>query len=124
MAGRGINASYSSARIQNYSGGGGVHDVAAHLSPTLKVSQGLGFSGCATCHPSNLHNQAAASFGGMSTQFVQVVVNPKFKFDRNRPIVYSGKQSGTGKTSGTCSNVSCHMQKSPVWSSEAYTQRH
>ncbi len=124
MAGRGTNASYSSARIQNYSGGGGVHDVAGHLSPSLKESQNLFFTPCLTCHPNSQHNQASATFGAFSTQFVQVVVDPQFKFDKNRPIVYTAKQSGTGKTSGTCNNVACHMQKSPIWSTETYTQRH
>jgi predicted CxxxxCH...CXXCH cytochrome family protein len=128
MVGRGINASYSTARIQNYSGGGGVHDVAGHILPSVKLSNyasGQEFSPCLTCHPSGAtHNQASASFGGFSTQFVQVVVDPKFKFDKNRPIVYTAKQSGTGKTTGTCNNVECHLQKSPVWSSETYTQRH
>jgi predicted CxxxxCH...CXXCH cytochrome family protein len=126
MVGRGTNASYSSARLQNYSGGGGVHDIAAHLLPTVKESNVSGgmFGPCVTCHPSNQHNQANATFGGFSTTFVQVVVDAKFKFDKNRPIVYNGKRSGTSKTSGTCSNVECHMQKSPVWSSEPYTQRH
>jgi predicted CxxxxCH...CXXCH cytochrome family protein len=125
LVGRGTNLTYSSAKLQNYSGGGGVHDVAGHLPTTLKTSQNLGFSACVTCHPSTSHNQAAVSgFGGFSTQFVQVVVDPKFKFDKNRPIVYNAKQSGTGKTTGTCANVACHFQKSPNWSSEAYTQGH
>ncbi len=126
MAGRGTNLlGYSSAKMQNYSGGGGVHDVAGHLPTTLKYSNGGGFAACLACHPSNLHNQANASFGGFSTSLVQVVVDPKYKFDKNRAIVYNAKQSGPGlKTTGTCANVECHYQKSPVWSSEAYTQRH
>ena len=126
MVGRGTNLlGYSSAKMQNYSGGGGVHDVAGHLPTTLKYSNGGGFAACLACHPSTLHNQANASFGGFSTSLVQVVVDPKYKFDKNRAIVYNAKQSGPGlKTTGTCANVECHYQKSPVWSSEAYTQRH
>jgi predicted CxxxxCH...CXXCH cytochrome family protein len=122
MAGMGINSSYSSAKLQNYSGGGGVHNVAGHLPLTLKSSQGLAFEGCITCHPSSLHNQGGPA--GFLTANVQVVVDTQFKFDKNRPIVYNAKQTGTGKTSGTCANVSCHFQKSPLWSSEAYTQGH
>ena len=120
----GRNANYSSARLQNYTGGGGVHDVIGHLSPSLKESQRLGFSPCLNCHPEGItHNQSAAAFGGMSTKFVQVVVDPKFKFDKNRPIVYNGNRVSGTKTSGTCANVECHFQKSPVWST-TYGQGH
>ncbi|MDA8414230.1 MAG: CxxxxCH/CxxCH domain-containing protein [Desulfobacteraceae bacterium] len=120
MAGVGVNGSYSSAKLENYSGGGGVHNVAGHLLASLKSSQGSTFTPCLTCHPSSLHNQG---FGQFSTHNVQVVVDPKFKFDKNHQIVYSGKQTGT-KTTGTCTNVSCHFQPTPPWSNEAYTQRH
>ena len=125
MVGLGTNANYSSAKLQNYSGGGGVHSVAGHLALTLKVSQNLKGSACLTCHPdpltSGAHNQAGGAF---LTSNVQVVVNPKYKFDKNRPIVYNAKQSGTGKTSGNCTNVACHFQKSPTWSTQTYTQGH
>jgi hypothetical protein len=124
----GFKANYSSARMQNYSGGGGVHDVAGHLLPTLRDSQKLGFNACLNCHPdtsaSGQHNQANASFGNFSTKFVQVVVDTHFKFDKNRPIVYNGNRVSGTKTTGTCSNVSCHFQKSPVWSSTPYGQGH
>ncbi len=121
MTGLGTNANYSSAKLQNYSGGGGVHAVAGHLALNLKVSQNLGFTPCLVCHPSISHNEG---FGSFSTHQVQVVVDAKFKFDKNRPIVYNAKQSGIGKTSGTCTNVECHFQKSPIWSSQPYTQAH
>jgi predicted CxxxxCH...CXXCH cytochrome family protein len=128
LAGLGTNANYSSAKLQNYSGGGGVHSVAGHLPKTLKASQGFAFAapsasenGCVTCHPNDKHNQGGSTF---LTANVQVVVDPQFKFDKNRPIVYNAKQSGTGKTSGTCANVACHFQKSPLWSSQTYTQGH
>jgi predicted CxxxxCH...CXXCH cytochrome family protein len=124
MAGLGVNANYSSAKLQNYSGGGGVHNVAGHLALTTKPSlAGTDkFSPCLTCHPKGVtHNQGASTF---LTANVQVVVDTQFKFDKNRPIVYNAKQSGTGKTSGTCANVSCHFQKSPIWSTQTYTQGH
>jgi predicted CxxxxCH...CXXCH cytochrome family protein len=128
----GYNANYSSARMQNYSGGGGVHDVAGHLAPTLKASQGIRqakIDACKNCHgdtfASGQHNQASAGFSNFSTKFVQVVVDANFKFDKNRPIVYNGTRLVSGsKTTGTCSNVSCHFQKSPVWSSTPYGQGH
>jgi predicted CxxxxCH...CXXCH cytochrome family protein len=119
--GLGHMGNYTGARYQNYSGGGGVHSVAGHLALNIKPDDQ--FSPCATCHPSTAltHNEG---FGQFSTHNVQVVIQAKFKFDKSRPIVYNAKQSGTGKTSGTCSNVECHFRKSPIWSSETYTQRH
>jgi hypothetical protein len=124
MAGLGINVNYSSAKLQNYSGGGGVHSVAGHLALTTKPSlSGTNkFTPCLTCHPQGAtHGQGGSTF---LTANVQVVVDQQFKFDKNRPIVYNSKQSGTGKTSGTCANVSCHFQKSPLWSTQTYTQGH
>jgi hypothetical protein len=116
-------ANYSSARLQNYSGGGGAHDVAGHLPKSLTASQGLGFSPCLTCHPQGTtHNEG---FGAFSTHHVQVVVDPKFKFDSRRPIVYNAIQTGpgAGKNTGQCSNVKCHFQKAPYWSLD-YTKGH
>ena len=127
----GRNANYSSARLENYSGGGGVHDVAGHLPVTLKESQGTRqqkIDACKNCHgdtfAAGLHNTAQATFGAFSTKFVQVVVDPKFKFDKNRPIVYNGNRVSGTKTSGTCANVECHFQKSPKWEQGTYGQGH
>jgi len=119
---------YTGAKLQNYSGGGGVHSVAGHLALTIKPSDKFGTlgsanPGCVTCHPSNQHNQGAGTY---LTANVQVVVDTQFKFDKNRPIVYNAVQSGPGanKKSGTCANVACHFQKSPIWSTETYTKGH
>jgi len=120
MAGFGTNANYSSAKLQNYSGGGGAHSVAGHLALTLKASNGGSFAGCVTCHPSGAtHNEGAGVF---QTAKVQVTVDTQFKFDKNLPIVYN-KVSGP-KSTGTCSNVSCHFKPTPIWSAETYTQGH
>jgi hypothetical protein len=106
--------------MQNYSGGGGVHAVAGHLNPFTRASDKWS-AGCLTCHPSSSHNLNGGVF---LTANVQVVVDAKFKFDKNRPIVYNATQSGTAKKSGTCANVACHFQKSPIWSAETYTKGH
>jgi hypothetical protein len=116
---------YSGARLQDYSGGGGVHDVEGHLPKAIRASAGWGTLGtggsCVTCHPADHHNEGFSHF---STQYVQVEVDPKFKFDKTRSIIYNGQRASGTKTTGTCSNVSCHFQKSPNWSAEAYTQGH
>lgn len=115
----GVNGNYSSARLENYSGGGGMHSVAGHLPLTTKFSNGLGFTPCLTCHPSTSHNQGSSVF---YTGNVQISVNPEYKFDKNRPIVYA--KSNGAKSTGSCTNVACHFQKTPLWSTEAYTQGH
>jgi hypothetical protein len=119
MAGNGINASYSSAKLQNYSGGGGAHSVAGHLALTLKASQGLAFGGCVTCHPSNQHNGGQGTF---LVANVQVTVDPQYKFDSKLPITYT--RVAGAKSTGTCSNVACHFKPSPQWSTETFTQGH
>jgi predicted CxxxxCH...CXXCH cytochrome family protein len=122
LASVGHQNNYSTAKLQNYSGGGGVHAVQGHLALTTIKSQGFS-AACATCHygvnSSTTHNL----YGNFSTHNVQVVIDPKFKFDKNRPIVYNGKRAGsTGKSSGSCTNVECHFQKTPLWASETYTR--
>jgi predicted CxxxxCH...CXXCH cytochrome family protein len=116
---------WSSARLQNYSGGGGVHAVAGHIPATAKWNDvWAGNGNCTTCHygvnTGNTHNL----YGNFSTHHVQVVIDPKFRFDKNRPIVYNGVRLGASKTTGKCSNVECHFQKTPNWSAETYTKGH
>jgi predicted CxxxxCH...CXXCH cytochrome family protein len=123
LAAIGHHNNYSTAKLQNYSGGGGVHSVAGHLALTVKASDGFS-SACATCHYGINSNTTHNLYGNFSTHNVQVVIDPKFKFDKNRPIVYNGVRSGASKTAGTCTNVECHFQKSPIWSSETYTKRY
>jgi predicted CxxxxCH...CXXCH cytochrome family protein len=113
---------YTSARVQNYSGGGGVHAVKGHLALATKASQGFS-AACAACHYGVNSGTTHNLYGNFSTHHVQVVIDPKFKFDRSRPIVYNGVRTGASKTSGTCSNVACHFQKTPLWASETYTKR-
>jgi predicted CxxxxCH...CXXCH cytochrome family protein len=124
----GTQGNYSGARFQNYTGGAGVHAVEGHVKKAISTTLGFGVvgaadPGCAACHAttSSKHNEG---FGSWSTHHVQVEVDPQFKFDKNRPIVYNAVQSGGSKKSGTCSNVACHFQKSPIWSTQTYTKGH
>jgi hypothetical protein len=122
----GRTGNYSTAKLQNYSGGGGVHDVAGHLALTTKASDGwnnVNGVGCTTCHygvnTGNTHNL----YGNFSTHHVQVVIDPNFKFDSRRPITYTSQKAAVTATKGTCTNVACHFQKSPRWSTTTYTNR-
>jgi predicted CxxxxCH...CXXCH cytochrome family protein len=119
QAGYGVIGNYSGARLQNYSGGGGAHDVPGHVAAGARPSQY--FDNCDNCHyganPSGIQHMSG-DLTRPST--INVQVNPKYKFDSKLPITYTGNQSDNRSTyySGTCSNVSCHFQASPKWSNQ------
>ncbi|WP_054696560.1 CxxxxCH/CxxCH domain-containing protein [Geotalea toluenoxydans] len=118
QAGYGHMDNYSGARLQNYSGGGGAHDVAGHVLASAKATQV--WTNCLKCHygSDTSGNHMRGDYTKPST--VNVQVDPKYKFDSKLPITYSGNKSDDRSLyqSGTCSNVSCHFQASPKWSSE------
>jgi hypothetical protein len=101
LTGLGVVTNYSSAKFQDYSGGGGAHTVKGHIPKTAR--QGERWNNCNNCHNSASHNT-----GGTPAKkaFVNVVVDPQFKFDSATPITYNAS---------TCSNVSCHFKPSPNW---------
>ncbi|MSM40519.1 MAG: CxxxxCH/CxxCH domain-containing protein [Geobacter sp.] len=114
----GTMGNYSSARFEDYSGGGGAHTVAAHVPPTVKATDGWS-STCTSCH-----------FGGESTHkriipvrsnVANISVQPKPSYKRFNPAilnVYTGAKrlNPPANETGTCYNISCHFQKSPKWS--------
>jgi hypothetical protein len=111
---------YSSAKFEDYSGGGGMHIIAAHVSPTANKSGA--FANCTQCH--NLGAAGHSVGDGLprnNVNKVSVVVNPKnTRFNASFAITYSGAKllnGGTNKT-GSCYNVNCHFKPSPKWSSE------
>ena len=105
MTGLGITGNYSSAKLQDYSGGGGAHSVAGHISRT--AIQSAGTANCTNCHNdfNNSHNQGGTP---ATKSFVNVVVDTKYKFSNATSIVYN-------PASNSCSNVSCHFRPSPNW---------
>jgi hypothetical protein len=108
---------YSGAKLQNYSGGGGAHSVEGHVSKTVRLSAAN--SACTNCHftESDTHNQGQ---GTVKPSNVNVNVDPQFKFNKDLPITYDGVQSDnrTLFKVGSCSNVSCHYQVTPKWSTQ------
>jgi len=101
MAGLGIMGNYTYAKFQDYSGGGGAHTVAGHIPVTAVQSEA--WTNCNNCH-----NDSSHATGGTPAKksFVNVTVDPKFKFNNATSITYNGN---------SCSNVSCHFQPSPNW---------
>lgn len=101
MTALGVSGNYTTARMQDYSGGGGAHTVAGHIPKTAVATEQ--WTNCTNCHISTSHATGGTPAKKAS---VDVVVDPKFKFNNATSIVYSGN---------TCSNVSCHFKPSPNW---------
>jgi predicted CxxxxCH...CXXCH cytochrome family protein len=103
--GIGTQSNYSGAKFRDYTAGGGAHTVAGHLSKLIKPIEGS--VNCTNCHFTfnSDHNNGSVP---VKRSFVNVVVDPKFKFNNATSIVYDFNAN-------TCSNVSCHFKPSPNW---------
>jgi len=112
-------ATYSSAKLENYSGGGGAHVKLGHLMANLRPTQG--FTPCLTCHSDgpSAHMSDESIWASGTTQTkkapVSVKVDPTYKFNATKDQWYS-KQAPD--TTGSCWNVSCHFQPTPRWSND------
>jgi len=113
---------WSSARFEDYSGGGGAHLVGQHISPYAKPSEG--WANCAICH--NGGRTASAPYHqmvrpvGTHISNVHVEVDPQYRFSPGF-IVYTGAKQlnpPARNVTGSCFNVSCHFVKTPQWSIE------
>lgn len=126
MTGLGKQNSYSTARLQNYTGGGGVHNISAHVSPASKASNA--WADCTKCHygGSGSHSMDTSKFTtpGYTEQQrkanVNVIVDPQYKFNSSFTLdqVRYDNSKVTPNNTGNCSNVSCHFQKSPRWATD------
>jgi predicted CxxxxCH...CXXCH cytochrome family protein len=116
MLGFGKKSNYSSAKLQNYSGGGGAHSVKGHIP--LTAVAGEGWANCTPCHSNSSATHAKGNLTRPST--VNVTVDPKYKFNANLQIRYSSNQVDppARNATGSCTNVSCHFQPTPKWSTQ------
>ncbi len=114
----GTQGQWSSARFEDYSGGGGAHLVAAHIAKDAKP--GDAWKNCTPCHFGGSANHARALPMSNNVENVTVKVDPQFRFSDDAFIVYTGAKlvSGGANKSGGCFNVSCHMATSKPWSTE------
>jgi hypothetical protein len=113
---------WSSARFEDYSGGGGAHLVVAHIAPDAKPSEG--WANCTICH--NGGRTVSAPYHRMTLPLknhvdnVHIEVDPAYRFD-NSFTIYTGAKllnPPARNTTGSCFNISCHMSPSPRWSIE------
>ncbi|BCG48660.1 Cytochrome c family protein [Citrifermentans bremense] len=113
-----VQGNWSSAKFEDYSGGGGAHVVAAHIKKDANPSEGW-----ANCLPCHFEGQAGHNRALPVRDFVQnvtVKVDPQYRFSDEALVSYTSAQlvSGGVNKSGSCFNVSCHFRPSPQWSIE------
>jgi predicted CxxxxCH...CXXCH cytochrome family protein len=118
----GTQSNWANARFEDYSGGGGAHLVAAHVSPFAVPSEG--WSNCTLCHNagrlgnSSYHKEVMPVTDHIDD--VHVEVDPSYRFSASF-TVYTGSRRvvlpDINRT-GSCFNISCHMSPSSRWSIE------
>ncbi len=103
---------WSSARAENYPGGGGAHTVQNHVGKSTKP--GEGFANCINCHDPATHTMTPTVF--QPSLNIKVRVNHEVRYEPSRQARYtSNRLDGLQHQPGTCSNISCHFGASPVW---------
>jgi predicted CxxxxCH...CXXCH cytochrome family protein len=115
----GTHGNYSSARMENYSGGGGAHTIARHVKPTAVPSEA--WANCTMCHGNGSLSPATHTMNlPVSPSKITIDLADRYKFNADLPLnstQYSGilVDSAAHKT-GSCSNVKCHFKASKKWS--------
>lgn len=114
----GVQGQWSSARFEDYSGGGGAHAVVGHNLKTIKPSDG--WTPCLTCHSGGASQHSRTLPVRNHVENVTVTVQAKWQFSNATLPVYTSAKlsSGGGNKSGNCFNVSCHFKPTTKWSIE------
>jgi hypothetical protein len=115
----GTQGQWSSARFEDYSGGGGAHLVAAHIPKSAKASEA--WANCTPCHKGGAANHTKQIPVRSHVENVTVSVDPQFRFSNDVDFMgYSSAKllSGGANKTGGCFNVSCHFTTSLKWSTE------
>jgi len=113
----GVQGNWSSARFEDYSGGG-AHLVAGHIPKNARVSDG--WLNCIPCHAGGAAAHAKIIPARSHVENVTVKVDPQYRFSNDVLISYTSAKmvSGGINKTGSCFNVSCHMAQTPKWSIE------
>lgn len=109
---RGTQGNWSSARVENYFGGGGAHTISNHVKFSAKATEG--FANCDSCHNPADHQMTPLTFQPSTN--IKVRVNSRFRYDQGRQFGYtSNRLDGALHRTGNCSNISCHFGATPSW---------
>ncbi|GFO60933.1 cytochrome c [Geomonas silvestris] len=114
----GVQGNWSSARFEDYSGGGGAHVVAGHIPKNAKASDG--WTNCIPCHAGGAAAHAKVIPARSHVENVSVKIDPKYRFSNDVLTSYTSAKlvSGGANKTGSCFNVSCHFAPTPKWSTE------
>ncbi|MSN25393.1 MAG: CxxxxCH/CxxCH domain-containing protein [Geobacter sp.] len=108
----GTQGNWSSAKAENYLGGGGAHTINNHVSKLAKP--GDGFANCVMCHDAADHQMSPINF--IPSQNIKVKVSQRFRVEAAKQFKYSSNRlDGGSHQTGTCSNNSCHYGATPKW---------
>jgi predicted CxxxxCH...CXXCH cytochrome family protein len=117
----GVLGSWSSAKLENYSGGGGAHTIEGHVPKDLRLTKtDADWAPCLPCHFDADKAHARSVPLRDNVQNVTVTLDPQYRFSNDYYFVYSSAKlvNGGANKTGTCFNVSCHMGPTPQWSIE------
>ena len=108
----GTHNNWSSARAENYLGGGGAHTIQNHVSKLAKASEGFG--NCSMCHDAADHQMSPIAFN--PSQNIKVKLNQRYRLEAAKQTRYTSNRLNAGShLTGTCSNSSCHYGATPKW---------
>ncbi|MDD2366782.1 MAG: CxxxxCH/CxxCH domain-containing protein [Desulfuromonadaceae bacterium] len=114
----GLQGKWSSARFEDYSGGGGAHIVGAHIPATAKASDG--WANCTPCHKGGASRHAKVLPIRNHVENITVSVDQQLRFSNDVFAIYTTAKllSAGANRSGSCFNVSCHFATTLKWSTE------
>ncbi|ABQ27584.1 cytochrome c3 family protein [Geotalea uraniireducens] len=115
----GTHGNYSSARAEDYPGGGGAHLFPRHVKKTARPSEG--WANCAQCHSHGSLSPATHTMVlPVTPSRITIDVADRYKFNpllQLGPGWYSGiLLDGGANATGSCTNVKCHFKPSKKWS--------
>ena len=112
FVGAGRQNNWSSARTEDYIGGGGAHTINGHVSKTARHNDGFAF--CLKCHSPVDHATSPAVY--KPSQNIKANVNQRYRMESTKQARYtSNRLDGNAHVPGKCSNISCHFGATPVW---------
>jgi predicted CxxxxCH...CXXCH cytochrome family protein len=108
----GTHGNWSSARVENYPGGGGAHTLGKHIKRGAIPSEG--FANCTNCHSPIDHQMSPTVF--VPSQNIKVKINQSLRLEPAKQARYtSNRLDGAAHQTGTCFNISCHFGATPKW---------
>ncbi len=108
----GTHGNWSSAKTENYPGGGGAHTIHNHVNRLAKPSEG--FANCSNCHAAADHQMSPIAFNPGSN--INVSIKRSLRIEAAKQVRYtSNRLNGNLHVTGTCSNISCHYGATPKW---------